>query len=565
MVKLKTAGILILAALMFSCSASKKTVYKPSLTKHPPNNKALDHYLAGALYDFQYLYKEALLEYQKALSYDSTSAQILKAIGRNLFRIEQYQRAIQYLNRSLRFNPLDKEALYYLAEAHYRLKNYDEAILYFEKLYAIEPYNSLAQANLIFLYTRTGQIDKLISLREKLVKIYGYEDDSVYQLLTLYMQVNQLDKASKLTQELLENSPEEPANWLIYGNLLELKSDTTAAINAYKKALELNPQNTQPLNELYQVYLRQRDWNGIVETFGKVVAEDSGNARARLLLAEGYFYLEDYDRARETLRPLLSGEAYKEQAHLLMSRIAANQNLTDEAKLHLRELTRLEPWNNRAWEFLAVLHFQEQEYEECAAVLQDALSRFPNEAGLLSLYGSALQQLNRIADALNPLQKAYQLKPDDLNTIVTLGIVYDELKMHSALDSLFEVALVTYPDNALLLNNYSYSLAERGIELGRALKMAKRALELEPENSAYLDTIGWIYYQLTDYEKALQFIRKAVNSRDSGAEVLEHLGDVYLKLGDIDNARKYWKKSLEQDPANETLKNKLQQTSPDNN
>jgi tetratricopeptide (TPR) repeat protein len=564
MLKLKAAGILILAALFFSCGASKKTAYKPALGQQSRNNKALDHYLAGALYDFQYLYKEALLEYHKALSYDSSSAQILKAIGRGLFRIEQYHKAIQYLNRSLSLNPVDRETLYYLAEAHYRLKNNDNATIYFEQLNDIDPYNSLVHANLIFLYTRSGQIDKLIFLREKLVELYGYEDESVYQLLTLYMQVNKLDKASRLIQELLKESPEEPANWLIYGNLLELKSDTTTAIVAYQKALELNPRNSQGLNELYQVYLRQRDWNGMVSTFGKIVTQDSANARARLLLAEGYFYLEEYSESRETLRPLLNGSEYKEQAHLLMGRVAANQNLMGEAKSHLRELTSLEPWNNRAWEFLAILHFQEQEYTECIAVLEDALSRFPNEAELLSLYGNALQQLNRSEEALKPLQKAYQIKADDLNTVVTLGIVYDELKMYSALDSLFETALMDYPDNPLLLNNYSYSLAERGIRLDRALKMAKRAVELEPDNGAYLDTIGWIYFQLGDYEKALQFIRSALSRRDGGAEVLEHLGDVFFKLGDINNAREYWQKALEQTPGNETLKNKLQQNSLNN-
>lgn len=562
MVKMQIAAILALAALLFSCSAARKAGYKPAPSARQENVQALDHYLAGALYDFQYLYKEALLEYEKALLYDSTSAQILKAIGRNFFRIEQYQKAIQYLNRSLKYNPNDRETLYYLAEAHYRLKNNDEAILYFENLYEIDPYNSLVQANLIFLYTKTSRIDKLILLREKLVELYGYDDDAVYQLLTLYMQVNQLNKAGKLIRQLIEENPGESSHWVVYGNILELQSDTTAAVDAYKKALQLNPTSIQPLNDLYQLYLRQRDWAAMINTFEKVVAADSANGRARLFLAEGYLYSEEYQKARQTLAPLLEQGGMKEQAHLLMGRIAADQNLMDEAKMHIAELTRLEPWNNRAWEFLAVLHFQTGEYRECAEVLEEALGRFPTDAGLLLLYGNTLVQLNRAGDALIPLQRAYRIEPGDLNAIVNLGIVYDELQMHSSLDSLFEAALVIYPDNALLLNNYSYSLAERGIRLEEALKMARRAVDLEPENAAYLDTIGWIFYQLGNYKEAHRYIRQAVSATPNSAEVLEHMGDVYDKLGETGSAREYWQKALEQNPGNKNLQNKLDRQSP---
>lgn len=560
MFKLKSAIVLMLLALLFSCSASRKVARTPS--PHVHKAQALDHYLAGALYDFQYLYKEALLEYEQALRYDSTSAQILKAIGRNLSRLEQYQKAIQYLGRSLKYNPKDKETLYYLAEAHYKLKNNSDAAFYFERLLEIDPYNSLAQANLIFLYTRMSAIDKLISLREKLVDIYGYDDDSVYQLLTLYMQVGQLNKANELILKLIEKDPHEPSNWVIYGNLLELKSDTTGAVNAYKRALELNPANTQPMNDLYQLYFQQRDWSGMVGTFEKVVQADSGNGRARLFLAEGYFYSEDYQRARDTLQPLLDKGELREQAHLLMGRIAASQNRMDEAKMHLRELTRIEPWNSRAWELLSIMYFQDQDYQECKEVLEEALLRFPNEVSLLSLYGNVLKQLNYPEAAMNALQKAYKLKPEDLNTIVTLGIIYDELKQYSALDSLFDAALVIYPDNALLLNNYSYSLGERGIQLERALEMSRHAVELEPGNGAYLDTIGWIYFKLGNYQEALQFIKKAIGTREESAEVLEHLGDVYYQLGEIGNAQKYWLKALEKDPGNQILKNKLRTDSP---
>lgn len=563
MVKLQTLGVLLAAGMMLGCSASKPAIKKPVPLPHRYSSRAANYYLAGALYDFRYLYKEALLEYYKALEQDSTSAQILKAIGRTFVRLEQYEKAVQYLERSLQVNPHDRETLYYLAEVHYKLKNNEKSLLYYERLLELDPYNATAQANLIYLYTRSGLTDKLILLREKLIDIYGYEEDSVYQLLSLYMQTRQIERAGKLIRSLLNEHPQEPAHWVIYGNILEMQNDTSAAISAYTTALELDPQNSPALTQIYQLYFYQRNWPGMVSTFGNIVSKNASNERARLFLAEGYFYLEDLQNAREALVPLLDNEHYRAQALLLMGRIAVRENMLGEARQHFRDLVAADPRNSRAWEYLAVLYYQDRQYQECIEVLTEALFRFPDEAGLLSLYGNALQQTGKLQEALTPLLRAYKLDPGDMNTIAALGAVYDALQMYSPMDSLYQAALERYPDNALLLNNYSYSLAERGIQLERALAMARKALEQDPDNGAYLDTVGWIYYQMGDYRKALEFIRSAVAREGQSAEVLEHLGDVYFKLGQTADAQFYWQKALEEDPGNEILKNKLRQDASD--
>lgn len=557
MQKLQTLAVLLLTGMLLGCGASKPATKKTASLPHRYASPAVHYYLAGALYDFQHLYKEALLEYYKALEQDSTSAQILKAIGRTLMRLEQYEKAVQYLERSLQVNPRDRETLYYLAELYYQLKNTEKSLRYYERLLELDPYNPTAQANLIYIYTRLGKIDRLISLREKLIDLYGYEEDSVYQLLSLYMQTRQFERAGQLIRNLLKEHPRQPAHWMIYGNLLEMQNDTSAAINAYKMALELDPQNSQALTQIYQLYFYQRNWAGMVSTFGNIVLPRSSNEQARLFLAEGYFYLEDLHQAREILTPLLDKGDLRPQALLLMSRIAVRESRLDEARQHLRNLLAIDPRNSRAWEYLAALHYQDRQYRQCVEVLTQALGHFPDEAGLLSLYGNALQQMGKTPEALVPLRRAYALDSGNINTIVTLGVVYEELQMYSALDSLYQAALKRYPENALLLNNYGYSLAERGIQLEHALAMARAALVQDPDNPAYLDTMGWIHYQMGDYQKALEFIRKALAGDEQNAEILEHLGDVYFKLGRVEEARLYWHKALTKDPGNENLQNKL--------
>ena len=137
-------------------------------------------------------------------------------------------------------------------------------------------------------------------------------------------------------------------------------------------------------------------------------------------------------------------------------------------------------------------------------------------------------------------------------------MLYDQLKMYEKCDSLYNSALKIYPDNDLLMNNYSYSLSERDIELDKALSLAKKAVAAQPENGAYLDTIGWIYYKLGNYELALEFIKQSLENREESPVVIEHLGDVYLKLGYPDEAKIYWRRALQMDTDNEELKQKIE-------
>lgn len=87
--------------------------------------------------------------------------------------------------------------------------------------------------------------------------------------------------------------------------------------------------------------------------------------------------------------------------------------------------------------------------------------------------------------------------------------------------------------------------------------MAIRALELNPENAAFLDTMGWIYFKMGDYEKAYEYIRASIDTGDASAEVMEHMGDVYDKMGEPDRAHYWWQKALDKDENRTYLEERL--------
>jgi len=94
------------------------------------------------------------------------------------------------------------------------------------------------------------------------------------------------------------------------------------------------------------------------------------------------------------------------------------------------------------------------------------------------------------------------------------------------------------------MNYMAYTWADRGINLQEALELITKAISYEPENSAYLDTLGWVHYQLGDFPKAYEFISRALEIGPPHEEILENLGDAAHALGRTEEAIRHWKESL---------------------
>jgi tetratricopeptide (TPR) repeat protein len=113
------------------------------------------------------------------------------------------------------------------------------------------------------------------------------------------------------------------------------------------------------------------------------------------------------------------------------------------------------------------------------------------------------------------------------------------------------------PDHAEALNYLAYMWSEKRLHLDRALEFSRRALRQDPENGAFLDTLGWIFFQLGRFHDALAPLQKAAEMTPEDATVAEHLGDLYLQLNQPAQALKYWTNAYQLDSKNDTLAQKL--------
>ncbi len=162
---------------------------------------------------------------------------------------------------------------------------------------------------------------------------------------------------------------------------------------------------------------------------------------------------------------------------------------------------------------------------------------------------------------LEDLRRRGQASREDL---MNLALLYADQKAYLRADSLYRALYQADSTDPLLLNNWGYLLAEAGMQLEFAKQLVQKALELDPDNPIYLDSMGWVYYKLGDLKTAEYYIARAIDLGAKDPEILEHMGDLQAAKGNLQRALEYWQQAFKQNPKNDELRQKIQQAqSPD--
>jgi tetratricopeptide (TPR) repeat protein len=581
--------------MLIIIGCGKQQVYKSVDISETQELKARDHFTKGMFFELENKHENALIEFYQALLYDSTSSTIYNRIAENHMSLGRYESALRYLQKSLKLQPEEPETIRLIADCHYRLKDDDKAIDNLKLVLEINPLDENARTLLLLLYRKNGNYLGLAQQYEQMINIYGEDEDWVRKAATIYLKNGQIDEALSLFNLYLEADSSNAGMWYSVGMAYELKEQPDMAITAYEKAVQIAPEVTEAAQRIYSLCRKEQKWEKLITIFEPFIDTPQTNVY-RLAIADAYISKEEKDFATSEilLAPLLQDENAEWQVYDLMGRTEWGQKNYSKAALYFQKVIDKDPKNRIGWIFKGFVLSDADSLEGAERHYKKALDFLPNDPFLLTFHGISLQRLNRDEEAVSqlekslsidstsvntlisygislqrlhrseqaivPLEHAVELEPNNYTALSTLGMVYDELKIYEKCDTLYVRALRLFPEDPLFLNNYAYSLAERSEQLDFALEMAKKAVAAEPENDAYQDTIGWIYYRLGMYDLALVHIKKSVENRQNSAVVIEHLGDVYLKLGDLKEAKSQWKRALEIDTDNERLKRKIENT-----
>src|SRR5208283_3440835 len=150
------------------------------------------------------------------------------------------------------------------------------------------------------------------------------------------------------------------------------------------------------------------------------------------------------------------------------------------------------------------------------------------------------------------VQKALDLSPspeDQEYVLYVQGSIFERQKKYDQAEETFKKVLSTDPLNASASNYLGYMLADRGVRLDESVKYIQKALELEPNNGAYLDSLGWAYFKMGRYDLAQPPLEAAARLIQNDPTIHEHLGNLYLRMGKTARAQEEWQRALKEWPA----------------
>jgi tetratricopeptide (TPR) repeat protein len=171
---------------------------------------------------------------------------------------------------------------------------------------------------------------------------------------------------------------------------------------------------------------------------------------------------------------------------------------------------------------------------------------------LILLEGDLLREAQRYSDAKNFYTKVLNSMPNETSVRYARALVAEKLGDLDLLESDLNLILEQEPTNAQVLNALGYTLADRTNRYEEALQYIQRAMELEPDDAAVVDSMGWVYYRLGDYNKAIKHLRRA-NELSQDPEIAAHLGEVLWVSGDQQGALEIWENALKQNPDDKVL------------
>lgn len=262
--------------------------------------------------------------------------------------------------------------------------------------------------------------------------------------------------------------------------------------------------------------------------------------RVRLMLASTCQGAKDFACAETAIRPLLDAKApppVRDAALELQADLLLDQGRGEDALALLADTSAPALLAKRGEVLLRVKRGVE------ARRVLDGLATSSDGAQAL-LAAEAYQRAEDYAASVPILERARERDPKASDVAFRLAAAYERTGRRADAIRLFRDLVKATPYFAPALNYLGYMLAEKGEALDEALKLTRRAVEIEPDNGAYVDSLGWAHYQLGQYPEARRYLERASGLMPEDATVREHLGDVYVKVGELGRARECYERAL---------------------
>jgi tetratricopeptide (TPR) repeat protein len=536
----------------------------PDLVLRPAGERkagALAHFVEGMAFEENGEMDKALEAYRKVLNVDPGQSDLASRVAVLLIRQEDFPQAIDILKDAIKANPSDAEPYRQLAYIYAKyLKKTDQAIDYANRAVALNPRDIEAYQRLVEIEFAAGEEKKAIEVLDRATKVRS--DDA-----------NFWTRLGKLYVAVLFKPDSQP------------KPDELKRVNEiFKKAAEHANDDPTVLKDVADYYASSQQLKEAIPLYLRVLELQPDDANAREKLATGFILTNQRDKAVEMLDQIIKEHPEKYQPYDLLAQVLDEEarslqraNRADEAKTRFAKVAAnyeqsllINP--NHAGTYLRLAELllgPLKDPQRALKFLAEARRRFPGAPEIVYYLAIGQREAKQIQQAVATFEEAlHDAELDEDNEIVNAkfyfnyGATAEQAGLYEKAADLLRKSIALDPANAAEAYNYlGYMWADHNMHLDEAEEMIKHALEIEPNNGSYLDSLGWVEFRKGKFDQALiDLLRAAKNIERDDPIVFEHIGDIYLKLDRLSEALGSWQKALALDPKNKKLAEKIEST-----
>ena len=405
-------------------------------------------------------------------------------------------------------------------------------------------------ANFPMLLNGFGQLsaEQRAELVQGINKLSIEFPQNTHLLLTqalIHAEFQQYDLALEDLDNLFKLEPEQPQAVLLEAKIL-LEQQAESPYARLQRVLEEHPDAKQ-LRLQYARLLTVADMAAAREQF-EILSEQSpqdGDLLFSLALINSE--IGDPVAARANLRRVIAQGQRVDEAYYYLGRLAEDDHDPEEAMANYMQVGGGQEYlvaNSRIGQLLvqggqlARSHAWFDEQREENPQLRDQL--YGLEADILAHAGET-------KGAMQLLNQAVAQAPDSTSLRYARAMLSEQQDDLVFMEKELRIILAAEPNNITALNALGYTLADRTTRYTEALELVSRALELQPNEPAILDSMGWVLFRTGRYDESVQYLSRAyANFPDP--EVASHLGEVLWVKGDKDAAMAVWQGALLRDP-----------------
>lgn len=454
-----------------------------------------------------------------------------------------------------------------LAGIYHQENNLDSTIVCYERAVKGNPGKDELLISLAGLYTEKKEFGKARGILNDFDEKFGVNEKTSVTLVETLLAEGKKKEALQKVQQLLEGNPDDI---ILNGYLAEIygsEGNNEKAREVYSNLVKRNPNNPGIQLSLVRFLIKEKSFGELFDLLNIVVLNDKIAREEKVSLFSELIeipeVIQSYGQSMELALMLLEAQ-YKDDGIIVLLRpeFLQSQKKSREAAARLEEIIRSYPENYFAWERLLFMYLELRDFKNLEQRGRECATKFNRSVTAKMLYANAALENGNYNVALDELRKADILAGDNkeirLQIILLRADLYYRMKSYDEAFKAYDEALKINNNDLTVMNNYAYYLAEQGINLKDAEKMAKIVIEKDKNNNTFLDTYAWVLFKRGKAREAARIMERILASDENNdAEYYEHYGFILKKIGRCGDAVKSWEKAVLLDSAKSELKNEI--------